>query len=413
MRIRKRLEFEDIKFSKRIIIPENTDEIGENESENAADAVSLEFNSDGRDLGGYSPQYAAAVTGPDGSTHPGMGGWPETEISFAVTEEDLPRVNAWFTDDYRGVTSPESTTLQKNRTSAIRSVLSNYFSSASVANRFTSPFRLGWRYRYKDRSTGAFHDCGVMSVFATAPRLPITRYSISGKTLYTALQIRNIPARLRYRVVVSDETALAEITKNVDFIEVFATKPVPLYDPSTDVAGVRSIVIDGEPKRCWYYTSYDESEVILRAEQDDDFRRIGVISADEIGKNRDYTDLPMSAGTLTGFSRLPAYTESGAVTPSTPAGSKLVITTSPLHLGYPDDAKCLRSVYLRGVFPRDKVRMRIYGSHHREQWHLIAETTGPMISGLLGMRWRWFLIEIESPVREGDFFEALTFVVNV
>lgn len=413
MRIRKRLEFEDLKFSKRIIIPENTDEIGENESGNAADAVSLEFNSDGRDLGGYSPQYAAAVTGPDGSTHPGMGGWPETEISFAVTEEDLPRVNAWFTDDYRGVTSPESTTLQKNRTSAIRSVLSNYFSSASVANRFTSPFRLGWRYRYKDGSSGAFHDCGVMSVFATAPRLPITRYSISGKTLYTALQIRNIPARLRYRVVVSDETALAEITKNVDFIEVFATKPVPLYDPSTDVAGVRSIVIDGEPKRCWYYTSYDESEVILRAKQDNDFRRIGVISADEIGKNRDYTDLPMSAGTLTGFSRLPGYEESGTQIPSAPPGSKFLITTSPLHLGYPDSDKRLHSVYLRGVFPRDKVRMRIYGSHHREQWHLIAETTGPMISGLLGMRWRWFLIEIESPVREGDFFEALTFVVNV
>lgn len=43
MRIRKRIEFEDINFSKRVIIPENTDEIGENESESTTDAVNLEF----------------------------------------------------------------------------------------------------------------------------------------------------------------------------------------------------------------------------------------------------------------------------------------------------------------------------------------------------------------------------------
>lgn len=342
-----------------------------------------------------------------------MGGWPETEISFAVTEEDLPRVEAWFTDNYHGVTVPESATLQKNRTTAIRTLLSNYFSSAAVANRFTSPFRLGWRYKYKDGSTGAFHDCGVMSVFATAPRLPITRYSISGKTLFTDVQIRNVPAKLRYKFTITDENELEEVIKNVDSIEIFATKPVALYDASTDVAGVRSIVIDDVPKRCWHYTSYEESEVELLAGQDDNFRRIGVIPSDEIGKNREFIDLPMSAGTLTGFSKLPAYTESGPANPSTPPGSRLLITASPLHLGYPDDDKRLRSVYLRGVFARDKVRIKIYGSHHREQWHLIAETTGPMISGLLGMRWRWFMIEVESPMRDGDFFEALTFVVSV
>lgn len=413
MRIRKRIKFEDINFSKRVIFPENTDEIGENEPESTADAVSLEFKLEGRDLNGYGPKYAAVVTGSDGSAHPEMGGWPETEISFAVTEDDLPRVNAWFTDDYRGVSSSESITLQKNRTNAIRTLLSNYFSSAAVANRFTSPFRLGWRYRYKDGSTGAFHDCGVMSVFATAPRLPITHYSIEGKTLTTAVQVRNVPAKLRYKFAVTDESALTEILKNVDSIEIFATKPVDLYDPSTDVAGVRSVVVDGTPKRCWHYTSYEESEVLLRAKQDENLRRIGVISFDEIGKNREFVDLPMSAGTLTAFSKLPAYAESGATTPSTPAGSKLLITTSPLHLGYPDDEKRLRCVYLRGVFQRDKVRMRIYGSHHREEWHLIAETAGPLISGLLGMRWRWFMIEIESPIRDGDFFEAITFEVNV
>lgn len=413
MRIRKRIEFEDINFSKRVIIPENTDEIGENEPESATEAVNMEFRLDGRDLGGYGPKYAAVVTGPDGSTHPGMGGWPETEISFAVTEEDLPRVDAWFTDNYHGVTLPESATLQKNRTAAIRTALSNYFSSASVANRFTSPFRLGWRCRYKDGSAGAFHDCGVRSVFATAPHLPITRYSISGKTLFTGAQIRNVPAKLKYKFTAADETKLAELMKSVDFIEIFATKPVELYDASTDVVGVRGIVIDDVPKRCWYYTSYEESEVILLAAQDENFRRIGVISSDEIVKNREFIDLPMSAGTLTGFSKLPAYYESGSVTPTTPAGGRLVITTSPLHLGYPDDDKRLRSVCLRGVFVRDKVRLRIYGSHHREQWHLIAETKGPMISGLLGMRWRWFMIEIESPMRDGDFFEAITFMVNV
>lgn len=113
----------------------------------------------------------------------------------------------------------------------------------------------------------------------------------------------------------------------------------------------------------------------------------------------------MSAGTLADFSKLPKPEDN---LPS-PAGKTIHLRTEPLHLDYPEDEKSVRSLTLRGVFRRDKVKMRLYASQHRETRHLIASATGPYIRGLFGARWRWFEVEIECPMREGDFFEAITF----
>ena len=92
-----------------------------------------------------------------------------------------------------------------------------------------------------------------------------------------------------------------------------------------------------------------------------------------------------------------------------PAGKTIHLRTEPLHLDYPEDEKSVRSLTLRGVFRRDKVKVRLYASQHRETRRLIAAATGPYIRGLFGTRWRWFEVEIECPMREGDFFEAITF----
>lgn len=414
MRIRKRIELDKIKFSKEVIIPENIDEIEGNNTQILLPDCCIEFKLEGENLNGFGPQYAAAVTDQNGSLHPHMGGWPESEISFSVTEEDLPRVNAWFTDDYRGVNYPESSLLQKNRKSAVHSALAAYFLAAQASNLFTSPFRIGWRYRLKDGNVGHLHDCGLISTFISAPHLPVMRYSIAEKTLYTRAQIRNVPAKLKFRFALPDDSTAMEIMRNAESIEIFATNPVSLYSTSDGVSGIRTIIIDGEPKRCWHYTSYGEADIILKANQDESFRRICTISADEIEGNQDFTTIPMSAGTLAEFSKLPAAKDSdSSSSPSAPAGNRLIVRTEPLHLDYPDKCKSIRSIALRGVFPRDKVKMKIYGSIHREDWHLVADSVGPFISGLHGMRWRWLKAEIESPVREGDFFEALSFTFNI
>lgn len=409
--MRKRVELSRIKIYTREITSDNTDE---NEGNAGIPATGLpdcgaEFKLAGENLTSHGPQHASTVTDDAGMNHPDMGGWPETEVAFTVSESDIPRVTAWFDDEYQGVTSPESALLQKNRTAAVHSALDTYLATATSANLFTSPFRLGWCYRLTDNTLTPLHDMGLMWSFMTAPRLPVISNQLTDKYLYTRVQVRNIPARLHYRF-----SPAAEFTASgnrIRGIEIYATQPAEMFDPKGGVAGIRTITIDGSPRRCWHYDRYTEEEVRLRASQDNVFKRISSIPFDEIVKTEDFKPLPIAAGALSGFSRLPAYDSQGD-TPTT-GQTHLRITTEPLHLDYPEDEKSIRSLTVRGIFQRGQITTRLYGSQHREDWHPLASVSGAYIRGICCTRWRWFRVEIESRMREGDFIEALTFEFSV
>lgn len=409
MRIKKRIELEKIKFTRSVRLPENNDENGEKDPAEENKSNAFEFTLEGETLDNHGPQTAAVVTDETGRKHPAMGGWPETEITFSVTEEDLPRVNAWFTDDYHNVSVPESATLQKNRASALHNALKSYFSTAAASNLFTSPFRLGWRFVYRDGSIGNLNDAGILYTFSTAPQLPLTSASISGKNLYTRAQVRNVPSRLKLRLNPDSEITLDQIKETVERIEIYTTEQTPLYDSNAEVAGIRTITIDGTPKRCWYYTRYDSVTVLNTTRTASDFRLISTIFSDEIGNFSEFSNVPIAIGAFSGFSKLPKPDSTSGTEPAIPAGSIITIITEPLHLDQPDADKSLRSVAVRGVFPRDKIRTRIFGSQHREEWHLIADVSGPFVSGIHGARFRWFRIEIEYPQRDGDFVDAISF----
>lgn len=406
MRIRKRIEFGKIKITQSLRVPEIPDENDENESPDIPDC-GLKFCLDGENLPGYGPQNAAIVIDDYGTSHLSMGGWPETEISFNFPEDDLQRVNAWFTDDYHNVLSPESAALKKNRATAVLNSLKSYTAAATNGNLFTAPFRIGWRYKLKSGIFSKFYDCGIAASFMQAPLLPVLSASISDKTLYTRVQVRNVPGRLMMRCEAMPEI-IGQLRDVVENVEIYATPQTELFDPGAEVTGIRTITVDGMPKRCWYYTRYDKDSVILSTQQNNDFRRICTISFDEIVKNDTFTPLPLASGTLSDFKKLPKPEESGNFIPDPPLGSSHTILTEPLDFGFPDDDKSLRSLYIRGIFPRDKIKWRIYGSRHRDKWHQLAEVEGPMLSGFLGMRWRWFRLEIESPYRDEDTFDAIT-----
>ena len=410
--IRKRIEFSKVRIYQQELRPENTDENGDKNDEEGKDfsECEIKFEIKGENLNGHGPQIAATVTDENGESHPAMGGWPEVEVAFTVSESDIPRVNAWFDDNYQGVTEPESALLQKNRTAAVLNALKSYFNSAVSSNLFTSPFRIGWHYRFTDGSLSTFHDSGILACFHSAPRLLIVRRQLSDKHLHTRAQVRNIPGRLHYQLQPASD--FKEIRDRLKAIEIYITKPVELYPPNGEVAGIRSVTIDGSPHRCWHYDRYSESDVALRVSQDTDFRRIGSISINEIGDNNNYIAVPIAAGALADFSKLPKPDSTTGGNPSM-AGKTIRILTEPLHLDYKEDEKSVRAVTLRGVFQRDKVKFRLYASQHRENRHLIASVTGPYIRGIYGNRWRWFEIEIEAQMREGDFFEAATFEFNV
>lgn len=418
MKVRKRIELEKIKTFKNEIQIENSDENEGNLDNNDGNPdittetpdCGVEFMLEGETLAGHGPQSAATIIDENGKLHSNMGGWPEVEVAFTVAESDIARVNAWFDDNYHGVSAPESALLQKNRTAAVHNALKTYFSAAHSSNLFTSPFRIGWRYRYSDNSLSEMHDCGSLDCFHTAPRLPVTTHQLTDKYLHTRAQIRNVPARLNYRFKSSPD--FSGIRNKISAVEVYITKQASLYAPEAEVTGIRSITIDGSPRRCWHYERYAENDIGLLISQDNDFRRIAVIAIDEIEENDEFSPLPIAPGALTDFSKLPKPDSTTSEEPSM-TGKKIKLLTEPLHLDYPEDEKSVRCVTLRGVFQRETVKLRLYASQHRENRHLIASTTGPYLYGIYGSKWRWFEIEIEATMREGDFFEAVTFEFNV
>ena len=113
MRVRKRIELDKIKIFKHEITPENPDGNGNNQNPVQYPAgCGIEFALEGETLAGHGPQSSAIITDENGKIHSHMGGWPEVEVAFSVAESDIPRVNAWFDDNYQGVSTPESAVLQ-------------------------------------------------------------------------------------------------------------------------------------------------------------------------------------------------------------------------------------------------------------------------------------------------------------
>lgn len=419
--MKKRIEFSKIKtFQSKIQGDNSGDENPENQGSSTVTIpeINPEFRLKGETLTGYGPQNAAVVTDENGSVHSDMGGWPEMEMGFTVAESDLPRVYAWFNDRYEGVTEPESATLVKNRRTSLHNALNSYHSAARAAGLFTSPFRIGCCFKLSDGSLTSLKDLGILYTFMTSPVLPIVGNSISDKYLLTRVQLRNIPGRLQLRI--PDITAIQAASETIVSVEIFATDQVSTFNTEGSVSGVRTSTIDNMPTRCWQYEKYSRNGVEASVEQSAPFRRIVSIPIDNISDYSDFTDITLAAGILTSFSKLPNYDSLKSGSNVGDSGDDnfdntgmIRILTEYLHLDYPEDEKSIRSITLRGVFNRNNIRFRLYGSQHREKRILFATARGAYMRGICRTRIRWVQVEIECDIREGDFLEAITFDFSV
>lgn len=348
-------------------------------------------------------------------SYPGLP--PQAEISFVVPADDFPRVKAWFTGNYQGVTLPASPTLNKNMTNAVLGALSTYFANANARNLFTSPFMAMLAYRLSDGSLVKASEPQLLVPNAEAPLLPIKSRTLTEKFITTTVEILNYPSRLTLSLPpfgLSEE--FKEIIKH---LEIIITEPTDLYSSSAIVAGVRSVLIEEERKSCWYYAHPDATEVAANAIHSSPFRTIATFSFSDLCAGLEETVITPAAGALTRFSSLPKAVagdgsdykpaDNDKENPLTTGSRPYIdISTEALDFGFPDNNKRLRRLSLRGIFDRDKIVMRLYGSHHREGWKHIATARGPYISGLTATGFRWYRLEVESAMRPGDFLDALT-----
>lgn len=335
----------------------------------------------------------------------GYGNPPLAKMQISVPASDLPRVAAWFSGDYHGVTEPESEQLLRNITVAVRNLLSAYFSACASENLFSAPFLIGWRYRLFDGSVTMPVPPVVISPNATAPLLEITGHNLGEKTLVTDVKLHSTPGCLRVAAeAVGNIEAFAGL---ISAVEIVAAEPAGLYSPQCAAGAPGNVDIDGARRLCWWYERYSADSVNAAALASAPLRILETIPFSDFAAGFEKRDVRLAPGALTQFSGFPEADEAGG------SGWRpyLAITTEPLDLGDSERAKRVREVTLRGIFNRLSVRMRLFGAHHRGiKWCLLAETDTPYIRGLRGNAFRWLRVEVEMNRNPEDFLHYLCFL---
>ena len=335
----------------------------------------------------------------------GYGDPPLAGMQISVPASDLPRVSAWFSGDYHGVTEPESEQLLRNITVSVRNLLSAYFSACASSNLFSAPFLLGWRYRLFDGSVAMPTPPVVVSPNVTAPLLEITGHNLGEKTLVTDVKLHSAPGRLR--IAAGDVGNIESFAGIISAVEIVAAEPVELYSPQCAAGAPGNVDIDGSRRLCWWYERYPAETVEADARAAAPLRILETIPFSDFAGGFGERDVKLGPGALSQFSGFPEAGETGA------SGWEpyLAITTGPLDLGDPERAKRVREVTLRGIFDRSSVRMRLFGAHHRGiKWRLLAETDTPYIRGLRGNAFRWLRVEVEMNRNPEDFLDYLCFL---
>lgn len=369
--------------------------------------LDVSFALNGETMPGFEPAEGDVVKNEAGEAQPAMGGWPSTEIAFAVPEDDMPRVRAWFSGDYHGVTVPQSIALTKNMTAAVYAALDAFRHNADARDLFLSPFRIAWSFRFTDGSYSPLNDVKMLVPNSEAPLLPVFSHYIGDKRLQTRTVIRTIPSRLTASLSLS--SGVEFFPEEIESVDIFATMQTAAYEPAESIDGLRNITIDGARKRCWYYSRLQSAEIQARAEVNNAFRLIGSIPAADVISGVSGFKLSVPSKNKPLFSSLPQYgdTPGGAVCEN--GGRHIVLESEPLHLGYPEGEKRLQRVSLRGVFDRNRISVAVYGAVHRGDWRLVAIGNGPHISGIAGVACRWYKIRIEYDTRQGDFLDYIMF----
>ena len=362
------------------------------------------------------PQFSTVPADVNGYASP----LPASIVQFSFPATDHERVQAWLTGDFSHVVQPESDTLKKNMTSAVISTLKRFLAAARSQSLLASPFRISWRYRLFDGSATAPADSAseIISPLPRAPYMIITGNHLYETSLQTNIVFSATPARLMCKIPIPlvDESYRDIITA----VEICISCQRDILSKDATVAGLRSVTIDGIRQRVWQYESYPEDYLVDAARGDSDMRIVASIPFDKIlaGEYSDAVPIPLEAGIFDRFSSLPkAQAENAKPGEGSGEGVNgidswkpfLHASTPALDLNRPELRKTVASVYLNGVFQRQEMKLSLYGSHRREEWHLLAKVRGGAIPSLCRVPFRWLKVEFEVPMRRDDFIDSIIF----
>ncbi|MCM1368759.1 MAG: hypothetical protein NC204_00105 [Candidatus Amulumruptor caecigallinarius] len=356
--------------------------------------------------------------------------FPAIDIAVSVPEDDLPRVRSWI-HGTSATNLPElSETLRKRLTTAIIGALESFWNRATAENLLHAPLKLGWAYLLQNDTTLRLAEPSLMVPNDMAPLIASRELELQSSTLKSVVEFRQHAFSLTVNIPALNLPA--EVRNVIKGICIYSTREASLLSGDETITGIRTYSAEDEMLRIWAYSRKRSDTVIREAGTDTTFRILTTIPVEELETGHPAMGLPQGDVSLTMWQSLPKLPKEYEETSSggsgdTGGGSSsgntgdenddeklpeyLLLRTEPLDFGLPEIEKRVRRVMLRGIFSRNPQYMRItlYGSHHREKWRRVARASGWCISGVRGVRYRWWRVEIEARTRPGDKFEAITF----
>lgn len=343
---------------------------------------------------------------------------PCAEVNVDVPQGDIARVNLWFGFAPNETTPAQaSDTLLKRITQSVFATLAGFEADAKRAGLFIYPFKIGVALRL---SNGKHILCGEpVEIYPIdiAPLLIIREAELTGSVLTTLTQLNAMPHAASISISPFSTDGIAT---EVTHLVIYATDQYNMRTGAETVSGVRSVSFEGGPAKCWQYQRLDVNAVRAAMHAETIFRVIGSIPISEATRGAGNLRIPAEDMDLNQWKqcdKLDLYFPETPGTPETPGENiatqpqHIFLRTAPLDFGAPEQEKRVRSATLRGIFERDhtKTALRIYGSHHRERWHLIARSQGEHLRLLRGASFRWWRIEAEAILPPGGKLEAIAF----
>lgn len=234
--------------------------------------------------------------------------YPCSIFSLKHTETDAPRVRAWFSGDYSGVTEPPSANLTTDLSTALNNLLKDFCEAAGRAGIATSSFRIGAAVRCADGSAVPIGEPAFFNV-DTIPEVGVRSYNPS-ETMMTAYV--EIWTDMFIPIFSLDEETASKLYRalaarkpvSLDF---YATRQYPFCPDPLTCTGLRTVTFREDPDtvrmRGFIYDKYEREYIQARVLADAEFRVIA--SLPWTGQAFPEQPIPLTDGALADFDSMP------------------------------------------------------------------------------------------------------------
>ncbi len=238
--------------------------------------------------------------------------YPCTIFFMQHSEADAPRVRAWFSGDYSGVTEPPSAELNTNLSRALDSTLKGWRQAAARAGLVTYPLRIGAALRLADGSALPLGDPVLFYNDPVAPNVIVRSYTPSSTNMLAYVEIR---ADMFVPMFAISDDADGEMIRRLEAlrpvsVDFYATRQFPFAPDPLTCTGLRGMMVGSGDNairlRGFVFDAYEKEYVQARAAGDTDFRVVA--SVPWTGGPFPEQRIPLSEGAFANFDSMPEMT---------------------------------------------------------------------------------------------------------